>query len=83
MPAEQFAGTYQAQVWPENWAAWCLFETMATQWRAGPGGVIGLDYAVLAEELRLAQIPQAEHGRLRNDIRVLEAAALDCIYEES
>lgn len=83
MPAEQFTGAFQAEVWPENWQAWCLFEAVATQWRCGPGGVIGLDYSVLGRELELRGIPVCDHLQIRHDIRVLEAAALEAIYEES
>lgn len=82
MPAEHFAGTYQAEVWPENWQAWQLFQAIATQWRCGANGVIGLDYSALDRELQLRGIPEAEHLQLRYDIRVLEAAALEAIYEE-
>lgn len=32
-------------LWPENWQVFELFlQRLRTQWRSGPGGVIGLDY---------------------------------------
>ncbi len=71
------------EVWPENAPAWNLFEALQTQWRAGSGGVIGLDYGVLAEELRVREIPPADHEQLRADVRVMEAAALQEIYAET
>lgn len=82
MPAEQFAGIYQAELWPENWQAWQLFQAVATQWRCGPSGVIGLDYGALDREMQLQDIPEEEQLQLRQDIRLLEAAALEAIYEE-
>ncbi|RMX06711.1 hypothetical protein D8I35_09425 [Corticibacter populi] len=83
MPADAYADMCRAEVWPENWDAWCLFDALSTQWRAGPGGVIGLDYGVLAEELRLREIPADQHAQLRSDIRVMEAAALDSLYDDN
>lgn len=69
----------EAELWPENWPAWCLFEELQTQWRtAGLAGTrYGLDYAVLFARLdRLA--PDADHwDQLYADVRVLEAAALE------
>ena len=82
MPAEQFADAFQALVWPENWLAWCLFVSVATQWRSGPGGPIGLDYSALDREMQVQGIPADQHRQLRDDVRVLEAAALESIYEE-
>ena len=74
---------FNVAVWPENWIAWSLFETLQTQWRAGPGGAIGLDYSVLADELRSRDIPHDDHEWLRAEVRVMEATALQEIYAES
>lgn len=78
-----YAEQLNVDVWPENWPAWRLFESLQTQWRAGPGGVLGLDYGVLADELRAREIPPDEHEWLRADVRVMEAAALQEIYAGS
>ena len=74
---------FSVEVWPENMPAWGLFDALQTQWRAGSGGVIGLDYGVLADELRVRAIPPEEHEQLRADVRVMEAAALQEIYAEN
>lgn len=71
---------FNVEIWPENVPAWSLFDALQTQWRAGSGGVIGLDYSVLAEELRARAIPPEEHEQLRVDVRVMEDAALQEIY---
>ncbi len=83
MPVDQYADMFHVEVWPENVPAWCLFDALQTQWRAGAGGVIGLDYGVLAEELRVREIPPEEHEQLRADVRDMEAAALQEIHAEN
>lgn len=83
LPANLYAEMFNVEVWPENWTAWSLFDALQTQWRAGAGGVVGLDYGVLADELRAREIPHEEHDRLRAEVRVMEAAALQEIYAET
>lgn len=39
------------EVWTENWAAIDLYRAIHTQWRAGPCGVIGLDYTAVRGEI--------------------------------
>lgn len=78
MPAQHLSNAYSAEVWPENWTAWTTFLSLSTQWRTGPSGVIGLDYNVL--EHMLQQHDCKLRQQIRNDIRVLEAAALTVIY---
>lgn len=70
-----------AEVWPENWAAWCLFAELDTQWhRAGMNGArTGLMYAVLWERLDRLQLTPADWLQLYDDVRVLEQAALVAI----
>lgn len=83
LPASQYAEMLNAEVWPENWTAWSLFDALQTQWRVGAGGVVGLDYGVLADELRAREIPHEDHEQLRSEVRILEAAALQEIYAET
>ena len=83
LPVSQYADMFSVEVWPENWTAWSLFEALQTQWRVGAGGVVGLDYGVLADELRAREIPHEDHDRLRAEVRVMEAAALQEIYAEA
>jgi len=82
LPVSQYADMFSVEVWPENWTAWRLFEALQTQWRVGAGGVVGLDYGVLADELRAREIPHEDHDRLRTEVRIMEAAALQEIYAE-
>lgn len=69
------------EVWPENWPVWCLFDRrMRTQWRAGPGGAIGLDYNVLFQLLDWMGLSASERLEMLDDIGVLEDAALAEIH---
>jgi Phage related hypothetical protein (DUF1799) len=65
------------EVWPDNLAPVNIFIAMATQWRLGPGGPIGLDYAALPAVMRLCGIPKKERAEAFDGIRILEDAALE------
>lgn len=68
------------ELWPENWPSWQLFSELQTQWRtAGMFDVrCGLDYGVLFRRLdHLAGDDRERWEELFDDVRVMEAAALD------
>ena len=68
-------------MWPDNHAAFILFNNLSTQWRIGMGGPTGLDYAAVYPLLdRAAKDPQ-EWDELFSDIQVMESAALKQIGE--
>ena len=68
-------------MWPDNHAAFILFNNLSTQWRVGMGGPTGLDYAAVYPLLdRAAKDPQ-EWDELFSDIQVMEGAALKQIGE--
>lgn len=69
-------------VWPDNLRAVNVFTAMSTQWRAGMGGATGLDYAALPVVLRLMAVPRKAWPAILEDIRVLEAAALDTMQKQ-
>lgn len=69
-------------MWPENWDAVRLFQSMATQWRLDPmGGRDGLDYGALHWPLRTLRL----HGRRARaafaGLQVMEAAYLTAARE--
>lgn len=64
-------------VYPDNWLAVRVFEALSTQWRVGPGGPTGLDYAALPAVLDLHGVPPPARRELFEDVRVLESAALE------
>lgn len=70
-----------ADVWPENWPVISLYARIATQWRCGPGGPIGLDYTVVYRELDQAGITGDDWTEAMDLLRVVEAAALTKILE--
>ncbi|AZC88419.1 hypothetical protein C4K29_2116 [Pseudomonas chlororaphis subsp. piscium] len=69
------------EVWPDNWLAFLVMESMGTQWRAGTGGAIGLDYGVLPSVMRLTGVPAKERAVIFQDVRVMEAEALAVMAE--
>ena len=74
-------GERVVEVWPDNHAAFILFNNLSTQWRIGMGGPTGLDYAAVYPLLdRAAKDPQ-EWDELFSDIQVMESAALKQIGE--
>ena len=50
---------------------------MGTQWRLGPGGPIGLDYAALPAVMRLTGVAKGSRAEVFDALRVLEDAALE------
>lgn len=77
---EEEASKAVVGVWPENWTAFCLFADLQTQWRVGASGPSGLDYMVLYRELDEMNLSAPEYAELKNDIRVMEFAALAEIH---
>lgn len=71
--------TEDAEVWPENWQAWCLFDAMRTQWRTRgmEGRPYGLDYGVLFRLMDEDGLAGRDWRDTLDDIRVMESAALE------
>ncbi len=70
------------EVWPDNWEAVQLFLGVSTQWRAGFGGAIGLDYGAIESAFRFKAIPRLRWGELFEDLQVMEAAALAVFHKK-
>lgn len=84
IPAEILAlsmGTAGVQVYPDNWQAVKVFRDMATQWRAGPGGPIGLDYGALPSVFRIRGIAVRDRSEIFDGIQIMEAEALKTMRE--
>ena len=69
------------ELWPEHQSALTLFDAMQTQWRTASGGVIGLDYNVLAWVCPRVGIAPADEAQAFADLRVMEDEAL-CWFAE-
>lgn len=70
-------------VWPENWPAVELFLRLSTQWRISLSGETGLDYAALYPLLDRVASDPTEWEALFDDVRVLEAEALQQMRKKS
>lgn len=53
-----------------------MFGVLGTQWRMGPGGRTGLDYAAIPPTLELLRIPPQDWPDLFTDLRTIEGAVL-------
>lgn len=70
-------------VYPDNWRTVLIFSDVLTQWRTGPGGLVGLDYGILPLVFRMREIPRDDRPELFDGIRVMESAALAAIREQN
>ena len=58
-----------------------MFLRCQTQWRAGPGGVIGLDY--LALDLAFRLYGASDPGAMLEDIQIIEGEILAIAQQEA
>lgn len=65
------------EIYAENVPVVRLFMDMLTQWRVGPGGVVGLDYNVLPMLFDVREIASDERGDLFDGLKIMESAALE------
>lgn len=69
-------------VWPDCLQAVQLFDAMATQWRMGFSGPVGLDYAAVPAVMRLTGVPAADRKDVFADLQIMEYAALQALSEQ-
>lgn len=70
------------EVWEDFALGFKVFEAMASQWRIGPGGATGLDYAALPAVMDLLDIPGPERRTVFEDVREMEDAAMGLMQEQ-
>lgn len=63
-------------LWPENERVLGLFTSVATQWRMGFSGPVGLDYGVVLHFMGRMHLADADHDDLFHDMRMAENEAL-------
>lgn len=70
--------TEPADVWPDNWPVFKLFERVSSQWRMGPGGPVALDFNAVYPLLdRMAPpLSPADWLDALDDVRDMQEAAL-------
>lgn len=71
------------ELWPDTAQSFGVFSILITQWRAGPGGRIGLDYAAVPVTLDMIGIDRSEWTALFDDLRVMERAALKAMNKRN
>ena len=75
----QAEGFADCLVFPDVWPSVGLFRDMNTQWRVGPGGIVGLDYKALDAVMKFRGITDDEISQRFDDIQVMELAAIEAI----
>jgi hypothetical protein len=71
----------EAEVWPENWLAFSIFEQMGTQWKTGMAGATGLDYGTLFILLDRHGLSGDDWWQMFDDIRRCESQALKTMQD--
>lgn len=69
-------------IWADNVDAVNLFLSLATQWRVGAAGAVGLDYNVLYHKMDRMNLSRERYDALEDEIRVLEDAAIEAMHKE-
>lgn len=64
------------EIWPDHYAAFSLFNFLATQWRVSANGPSGLDYAIMYRKMDRMNLSPSEYDQMEEDITVMERAAL-------
>jgi hypothetical protein len=63
-------------VWPENKEPFEVFCAMQTQWRIGPAGATGLDYAALPAVMDIMGVKRKRRADIMAAVQVLEREVL-------
>ncbi len=60
--------------------AFQFFQRVSTQWRAGPGGIFGLDYVAVDTLARIYKVDLS--ASMMDDIAIMESSAIEIINGE-
>jgi hypothetical protein len=73
------------EVWPDTARSVLVFDDLGSQWvYAGAGGIpTGIVYASVEPVLRVRRVPAEDWPEVFDDIRVMEAAALQEMHEQA
>jgi len=69
------------RLWAELWPAVALFSRCLTQWRAGPNGLLGLDYPAVLQSAAIFGIEV--NAAIMEDIQVMELHARTLINSKA
>lgn len=78
--ARKMTTAVDLEVWPDNWPTVQAWLRCQTQWRAIPGGAIGLDY--VAVEMVLSRMGLLDDEPVFDGLQVMETAALRVITKD-
>lgn len=67
------------EVWEEHADAVAMFLRCSTQWRTGPGGVIGLDYGVVLPMMDLYSV--SDRRETMDNLQIMERRALELFHK--
>lgn len=72
------------EVWPDTWPSVQVFDALGSQWfYAGMGGIpTGIVYASVEPVLRVLKVPAEDWPLVFDDIRTMEAAALQEMHRQ-
>jgi hypothetical protein len=77
---EHLTAQEEFELWPENIEAIEVFFSIQTQWRVGPAGFVGYDYAGVMAALQFMGLPHSKD--LFGKIRTMERAVLNLLAED-
>ncbi|HKN46065.1 MAG TPA: DUF1799 domain-containing protein [Propionibacteriaceae bacterium] len=70
------AKDWRCELWEENWPPMRLYRRLATQWRVGMNGPIGLDYNVVFHELDRLGLDRDDYDDLFGSLQIIEETVL-------
>lgn len=69
-------------VYPDNMETVKVFTDLLTQWRVGPGGLVGLDYGAIPVVFRIRKVKPVDREHVFDGLRIMERAALRAIRDK-
>lgn len=84
LTVEEASGPSLIEVWPDTEQSILTFDALGSQWiYAGMGGVpTGIVYGSIEPVLRVRKVPAEDWAQVFEDIRVMEAAALEEMHRQ-
>lgn len=78
---EDVAEDYEFEVYSDNYDSVIAFMNLSTQWRVGPGGIVGLDYNVIPFVFEMMGFDKKDYPDFFNNMRIMECASLSYIRD--
>ncbi|SEL11984.1 Phage related hypothetical protein [Roseateles sp. YR242] len=78
---EDVAADYQVVLWPSTIESFYIFTSLDDQWLCGPAGLYALNAQSIESVFRMKGIPRRRWPELFEDIRELQAGAMQAMEE--